>query len=130
MQGDIVSKQQRNKGYHKLLVWHKAHELVLLVYKTTDTFSKIEMYGLTSQMRRAAVSVVLNIVEGHRRKSRNEFIRFLDIADGSLTELEACLEIACDLGYVSLEEFEGVEKKREEVAVMLVSLMKSLRNSP
>lgn len=118
-----------DKGYHKLLVWQKARELVIEIYRITDLLPKSELLGLSSQMRRAAISVLLNIVEGDRRKSRKEFLRFLDIADGSLTELEACLEIAIDLKYISENELEIVEQKRREVAIMLSALMRSIRKA-
>lgn len=78
-----------NKGYHKLIIWQKARELVRLIYKYTEDFPKAEEFGLKGQLRRAAVSVILTIVEGHRRKSKKEFLHFLDIAVGSLTEVEA-----------------------------------------
>lgn len=118
-----------DKGYHKLLVWQKARELVIEIYRITDLLPKSELLGLSSQMRRAAISVLLNIVEGDCRKSRKEFLRFLDIADGSLTELEACLEIAIDLKYISENELEIVEQKRREVAIMLSAFMRSIQKS-
>jgi four helix bundle protein len=77
------------------------------------------LYGLTSQIRRAAVSVVLNIVEGDRRRLRKEFLRFLDLSGASLAELEACLEIALDLTFISKKDFSLVDEKRRELAVML-----------
>lgn len=78
------------KGYHKLIVWQKAREFVSLIYKYTDDFPRSEEFGLKGQIRRASVSVVLNIVEGYRRRSTKEFLRFIDFAQASLTEVEAC----------------------------------------
>ena len=122
------SAEVQKQGYHNLLIWQKAKELVLLVYKITDKFPKTEQYGLTSQTRRAVISVVLNIVEGDRRKSRKEFLRFLDICDGSLTELEACFELAFELNYVSRGDNSLLTDRRRELARMLFSFIKSVEN--
>lgn len=80
-------------------MWRKAHELVLRVYPLTAAFPKQETYGLTLQMRRAAISVPANIAEGFRRRSKPEKARFLNIAEGSLEELRYFLILAADLGY-------------------------------
>lgn len=120
-------KDKAEKGYHRLLIWQKARELVLLVYKYTDSFPKSEEFGLKGQLRRAAVSVVLNIVEGHRRNSRKEFLYFLNIAFGSATEVEAALELALDLGFISEKNYSECESKRGEVAFLLNSFIKSLK---
>jgi len=119
--------EKSNKGYHKLIVWQRARELVQLIYKYTESFSKAEEFGLKGQLRRAAVSVVLNIVEGYRRRTTKEFLHFLNIADSSLAELEAALEIALDLQFLSKENYEIVENKRSEVGYLLSQLTKSLR---
>ncbi len=112
-------KEKSTKGYHKLLIWQKSRLFVSLVYKYTDRFPKSEEYGLKNQLRRASISVVLNIVEGHRRNSSKEFLRFLDIATGSLTEVEAGWEIAFDLGYISQEALIGIEDKQSELSFLL-----------
>ena len=91
------------KSYQDLIVWQKAIDLVVQVYATTRTFPKDELYGLNSQMRRAAVSVPSNIAEGHSRASTGEFKQFLGHARGSLAELETQLTIAAKLGYLSTE---------------------------
>ncbi len=122
-------RDKTEKGYHKLLVWKKAREFVSLIYITSTIFPKSEGFGLTSQVRRASVSVVLNIVEGYRRKSTKEFIRFIDIAQASLTEVEAILEISLDLKYLSGEKYIELEDKRSELAFLLNSLVKSLRKN-
>jgi len=115
------------KGYHQLLVWKKTRELIKEVYIQTETFPKEEVFGLTSQVRRAIVSVLLNIVEGDRRSSTKDRLRFFEIADGLLVEVEACLEIAYDLRYITIEELENLEEKRREVAVMLSGLIRSVK---
>jgi four helix bundle protein len=71
------------KGYHKLIIWQKGKEFVKLVYAKTETFPKSEIVGLKSQLRRASISFVLNIVEGHRRKYKKEFLKFLNMSDAS-----------------------------------------------
>lgn len=120
---------ENDKGYHKLKVWQKCRLFVKTIYRLTEPFPKSEVFGLTSQLRRAVISVLLNIVEGDRRSSRKEFIRFLDMADASLTEVEACLEVALDLNYISREQFEKVRLEREEIAKMLMGLIRSVRNN-
>lgn len=101
---------------------------MLAVYLQTENFPKSEEFGLKGQIRRAAVSVVLNIVEGHRRGSRKDYIHFLNIADGSLAEFEACLEICLDLKYLSQENYDALESKRREVGFLLSQLIKSLKS--
>src|SRR5207248_4247130 len=87
------------KNFQDLLMWRKAHELVLAIYPLTAAFPRQETYGLSLQMRRAAVSVPANIAEGFRRRSRTEKARFLNIAEGSLEETRYFLILARDLGY-------------------------------
>lgn len=85
------------KSYKDLVVWQKSIELVKEIYKTTETMPKTEIYGLVSQMRRAAVSVPSNIAEGYKRKNLGEYIQFLSIADASAAELETQIIISRDL---------------------------------
>ena len=88
------------RDYRDLVVWQKAMELVTEVYRVTSDFPKHELYGLTGQSRRAAVSVPSNLAEGHGRTSRREFHQFISQARGSLVEVETQLEIAQNLGYL------------------------------
>ena len=97
------------KGHRDLIAWQKAMALVTEVYQVTRTFPKDELYGLTSQLRRSAVSVPSNLAEGHGRNSRKEFHQFVGQARGSLVEVETQLEIAMNLGYL-----------RKDVAVALL----------
>src|SRR5512136_1860465 len=92
------------KSYTDLMAWQKAVDLVEEVYRVTGHFPKEELYGLTSQMRRAAVSIPSNIAEGQGRNSRGEFCQFLGHAKGSLFELETQVVIAARLGYLSQQE--------------------------
>jgi four helix bundle protein len=87
------------RSFRDLLVWRKAHEFVLVIYEFTAAFPKHETYGLTAQMRRAAVSIPANIAEGFRRRGRADKVRFMNLAEGSLEECSYFLILAQDLGY-------------------------------
>lgn len=101
------------KAFRKLIVWQRAHELALMVYKTSERFPKHEMFGLTSQIRRSAVSVEANIAEGYALGTSPNYLRFLRISVGSLAETESHIEIAHDLKYLSDMDYEKlVEKAR------------------
>jgi four helix bundle protein len=115
------------KTYRDLIVWQKAMALVTEIYKVTVSFPRREDYGITSQIRRCAISIPSNIAEGYGRHSRNEYIRFLQIALGSLYELQTQLEIAANLGYLKKEEFDVLYESTREVERMLSSLVKSLQ---
>lgn len=115
------------KGYRKLKAYIEARKLVLLVYKATEKFPKSELFGLTSQMRRAAVSVMANIVEGQARSSKKEFRQFLFLANGSLVELECYLELALDLSYISEGEYRELDSQRRTVGQLLGGLIKYFR---
>lgn len=115
------------KGYKNLKTWQEAHILVLLIYKTTEKFPKHETFGLVSQMRRAAVSVAANIVEGHIKKSKKEFSRYLETASGSLVELEYYLELSLDLKYITKEQYDSLDEQRLKVGNMLFKFRQSLK---
>lgn len=102
-----------------LLVWNKAHELALDVYKVTKDYPKAEQYGLASQMRRAAVSIPSNIVEGRGRGTSNEFKRFLLIARGSLEELKYQILLSNDLNYIDKKMYVTLQDKAKEVGRLL-----------
>jgi four helix bundle protein len=87
------------KSFEQLIVWQKAHQFVLGVYRLTDNFPRTEIYGLTSQLRRAAVSIPANIAEGFKKRGRADKVRFLNIAQGSLEECRYYLILAKDLNY-------------------------------
>lgn len=108
-----------NKGYHKLLVWQRMRELLLITYKFTESLPKSEMFGLISQMRRAGVSVLSNFVEGYMKKSNKEKLHFMEIAETSLLELEAQGEICLMLSYWTEEQYDEFDKKRGEVGFLL-----------
>ena len=112
--------------FEKLIVWQKAMELVKLVYELTSKFPKEELYGLTGQMRRSAVSIPSNIAEGQGRNSTKDFIRFLAIAYGSLMELETQILISDMLEYVTKAETNLLLDKSAEVGRLLNGLTNSL----
>jgi four helix bundle protein len=114
------------KDFKELRVWQEAHTLALEVYQATRSFPRDEIYGLTSQIRRAAVSVGANIAEGCGRRSDGEFARFLQIARGSASELEYHLLFARDLKLLTNDAHRDFEKKLVEVQRMLTSLVTSV----
>ncbi len=114
------------KGYRRLRVWQEAHALTLLVYRLTKQFPKEELFGLTSQIRRAAVSVAANIVEGQTRSSKKEFIQFLRVANGSLVEVEYYIGLAFDLGYIEEESKKLMYEKQKLIGVLLHRFILSL----
>jgi four helix bundle protein len=100
----MISKRRTARSFRDLIVWRKAHEYVLAVYKLTATFPKQETYCLIQQMRRAAISIPANIAEGFRKRSKADKARFLNIAEGSLEESRYYLILAQDLGYAKTQE--------------------------
>jgi len=118
--------ENKGKGFKGLIVWQKAYALTLDIYRVSKKFPKEEMYGLVSQIRRAAVSIPANISEGYERNHRKEYIQFLFISKDSLGEVETHLLLAKDLGYLSEKEYLTIESKRSETARLLNGLIKSL----
>ena len=116
--------------YRELRVWQKSIALVKSVYKLTKTFPKAEMFGLSSQMRRAAVSIPANIAEGYVRKYRPEYLQFLRIAFGSGAELETFAILTKELGLANEKEVELFQDQLNEVMRMLNGLISSLVAKP
>ena len=114
--------------YKDLQVWKEGHELVLIIYKVTSTFPKVERYGLTDQMRRCSVSITSNIAEGFSRQGKKEKIQFYYTAKGSLTELDNQLTIANDVGYINNNRFNDIEKQIIKTGKILTGLIKSTKN--
>jgi four helix bundle protein len=117
------------KSFKELIAWQKAMELVKQVYTLTRKFPKEEIYGLTSQMRRSAVSIPCNIAEGQARNSTGEFKQFLGISKGSLAETETLLILSNDLNLISSLELEIITKATDEVGKLLNGLLNSLKTS-
>lgn len=114
------------EGFRNLIAWQKAYSFALEIYKAAKDFPRDELYGLTSQIRRAAVSVSANIAEGYERQHRKEYVQFLTIAKGSLGEVETYLMFGKDLGYLKKDEYERLEGIRQEVGRLLKGLIRSL----
>jgi four helix bundle protein len=116
------------KSYKDLKVWQKAYQICIMIYKITKHFPNEERYGLTSQIRRAAVSVPSNIAEGYGRKTTLEYVQALYIAYGSHCELETQIMLSNDLGYIESDVSQDLQQEIGEVERMLKALIKSLRN--
>ena len=114
------------KSHRDLIVWQKAMNLVTAVYVETEKFPKAELYGLTSQIRRAAASVPANIAEGQGRRLKGEFLQFLGTARGSLLELDTHLEIACRLGFLGQQVHAALSDQLIEVRRLLNGLIRSI----
>ena len=113
--------------WNELEVWKKAHSLVLDIYRITSSYPGTEVYGITSQLRRASSSVAANIVEGQSRNTTKEYLRFLYNARGSLEETRYFMFLSRDLGYQSCESYEQLDQAAELVSKMLNGLIKSLK---
>ncbi len=114
------------KSYRDLIVWQKSMQLVTQVYSKTKILPREELYGLVAQIRRSSVSIPSNIAEGYGRNSTNDYLRFLQIASGSLYELQTQLEICLNLEYLSKEDFESIDEQSREIERMLSSLIKKV----
>lgn len=118
------------RSFKDLIVWQRAFELCIQVYRATDRYPRTETFGLSRDLRRTARSVSYNIAEGHRRRSTLEYLRFLDISCGSVAELETQLLLSKALGYLDDPTFERLASTLREVDVMLDGLKRSLRRRP
>jgi four helix bundle protein len=116
-------------NYRQLSVWKRAHRFALGVYRSSGTFPARERYGLTAQLRRAAVSIVSNIAEGSGRQGDREHVRFLKIARGSVCELECQLLLSRDLGYLESGAWKLLDDDCQDLSRMLNGLIRSLDRS-
>ena len=118
------------KAFRKLIVWQRAHELTLLMYKASEKFPKHEMFGLTSQIRCAVVSIESNIAEGYALGTAPNYLRHLNISVGSLAEVECQTEIAHDLKYLPDEKtYDKLTEKMREVGYLLSRLKTAIENN-
>ena len=115
------------KTYREFIAWQKAMTFVTDVYKKTHQFPKEELFGLTSQIRRSAVSIPSNFAEGFGRKGNNEFKRFIRISIGSLYECQTQLEISKNIDYLSSVDFENIFNQSREIEALLIGLEKKLQ---
>jgi four helix bundle protein len=120
----MEEKRAPSKRFEDLIVWEKSHKFVLDIYKLTSGFPKSEMFGLSSQLRRAAISIPANIVEGYKKLGRADKARFLNIAQGSLEECRYYLILAGDLGYSNTAQ---LQKDLEEIARVLEAYRRSVQ---
>jgi len=114
------------KPHKNLEAWKQSMDLVIEIYKTTKEFPNQEIYGITNQVRRAAVSVPSNIAEGAARQTKKEFANFLHVAQGSLSELDTQIEIASRLGYIDVRSRKTLEDRMQPIDKMITGLIRHL----
>jgi four helix bundle protein len=124
MEGDL-----KIRSFADLNSWKEGHKLAVEIYKTTESFPAKEQFGLTSQLRRAAVSVTSNIAEGFSRETAKDKIRFYFMSKGSLTEIQSQLAIARDIGYLKINDFNELAIKSIIVHKLIAGMIKSLRSA-
>lgn len=117
------------QNHKELKVWQMAYKLVLVIYDITGAFPRSEMFGLTSQLRRAALSVVSNITEGYYRKSTKEYVFFLNVAQASCAEVEVQIEVSKDLKYIDDAKFIQLKALTDSICKILRVIQFKLRNS-
>ncbi len=115
------------RSHHNLDAWKKSVDFVVMIYKMTESFPKEEKFGLTSQIRRASVSIPANIAEGAARKSDKEFLQFLFISQGSASEVETEIIIAYRLGFLSESNYESLNKSLDDIGRMITGLSNHLK---
>ncbi len=113
-------------GFQRVIAWQKAHQFVLYVYSVTKGFPEEERFGLTSQFRRAAVSIEANIAEGYKKLSKSDKLRFLNIAQGSLEECRDYIILSNDLGYINEQELNNLKELSENASRMINSYCKGI----
>ena len=116
------------RNFKTLYAWQKSHEFILEIYRTTQDFPSEEKYGLTSQIRRAATSIALNIAEGCGRRTEKEFANFLNISFGSCCEVEYAILLCKDLNFITEEKYNDLDNKLLEIKKMLTALIKKITN--
>lgn len=116
-----------SRRHRKLDVWKMSMKFVKDIYQVSDSFPRSEVYGLTSQMRRSAISVPSNLAEGAARKGTKEFSQFLNIAQGSISELDTQIELALMLNYVDKDNYDDLAQKLSTISKMLFGLARSIK---
>lgn len=114
--------------FKQIKVWEKAHQLTLDIYRITMSFPQYEVYGITSQLRRASSSIPANIAEGYSRGSTKQYINFLNISNGSLSETTYFLILAHDLGYIDSNKYKVLEQQCDEIGKMINATIKTLKS--
>lgn len=124
-----MKHKQPSYSFESVVAWQKAHAFTLLVYRLTREFPKDEMFGLTSQFRRAAVSIEANIAEGYKKLGKADKLRFLNISEGSLAECLNYVILARDLEYIDERQYEALFDSLEEASKLLTSYCKGIINN-
>ena len=120
---------EKSTTFKDVLAWQKAHKFVLLTYKTTKQFPKEEVYGLTSQFKRAAISIAANIAEGYKKKGTKDKLRFFNISQGSLEECRYFILLSNDLNFINNQQEKELNESIEEASKLLNAYCKSILNS-
>ena len=115
--------------FEDVIAWKKAYNFALLSYKATADFPESERFGLCSQFRRAAVSIAANISEGYKKLSKQDKLRFMNIAQGSLEECRCYIYLSRDLGYITKSQYEKASKEYDEIGKMLNSFIQSVNKT-
>ena len=118
-----MEEHHKVRGFKDLIVWQRSVALAVEIYKITKEFPREEIYGLTSQIRRAAVSIPSNLAEGHARNTKSQFANFIDIALGSAAELETQLAISLQTGYLKQNDYDKLVNELTEITRMLYGLL-------
>jgi len=118
-----MEETKKIRGFKDLLVWQRSVALAVEIYKITKEFPREEIYGLTSQIRRAAVSIPSNLAEGHARNTKSQFANFIDITLGSAAELETQLAISLQTGYLKQNDYDKLVNELTEITRMLYGLL-------
>ena len=126
---EVKPKRLPASAFEDLIVWQKAHSLILCVYKETANFPKSELFGLTSQLRRAGTSISSNIAEGCGKFTDADLVNFLQIALGSSNEVEYLTLLSRDLNYWDAEQFKLINRQVNEVKAMLITLIRKIRGN-
>jgi four helix bundle protein len=122
-------KKDAMKNYRDLIIWQKSIELVVKLYRLTEQFPKSEFFGIVTQIRRCAVSIPSNVAEGFGRRSEKEFIRFLQIAMGSIFELQTQIIISVKLNFICQETYKTVHSDTRELEIILKTLIDKLKTN-
>ena len=118
--------RQKARSFTDLIVWQEGHKMVLMVYQRTKSFPKEEIFGLTNQVRRAAVSVTSNIAEGFNRKSEKDKMHFYVMAQGSVAEIQNQLLVARDVGYMNKDDFSELTDRTVDIHKLLTGLIRAI----
>ena len=124
-----MSYYPQTYSFEKIIAWQKAHSFVLCVYKVTKLFPSEEKFGLTSQFRRAAVSIEADIAEGYKKLGRQDKLRFMNIAQGSSEECRDYIILSRDLEYIYMEQYQQLHNKIEEASKLLKAYCRGIANN-